>query len=114
MKKKILDEFLRVDHAGERAAQTIYKGQIAALAPQPEPEPEPEPKLDRDGDGVDDEFDQCDHSGWDEVEGVPIVEENGCTCFENNNNSTGIDSDGDGYGSCVDPCPDAYGWIDGC
>ena len=31
MKNKILDEFLRVDHAGERAAQTIYKGQIAAL-----------------------------------------------------------------------------------
>ncbi len=31
MKKELLDEFLRVDHAGERAAQTIYKGQIAAL-----------------------------------------------------------------------------------
>ena len=42
------------------------------------------------------------------------MEENGCTCFENNNNSTGIDSDGDGFGSCVDPCPDVYGWIDGC
>tara|TARA_B100000674_G_C37857382_1_gene923071 strand:- start:629 stop:1147 length:519 start_codon:yes stop_codon:yes gene_type:complete len=31
MKNKILDDFLRVDHAGERAAQNIYKGQIVAL-----------------------------------------------------------------------------------
>ena len=27
--KQQLAEFLRVDHAGERAAQTIYKGQLA-------------------------------------------------------------------------------------
>ncbi|MGC6530218.1 MAG: demethoxyubiquinone hydroxylase family protein [Candidatus Puniceispirillaceae bacterium] len=31
MDKKRLAEFLRVNHAGERAAQTIYKGQLAVL-----------------------------------------------------------------------------------
>ena len=31
MDKKRLGEFLRVNHAGERAAQTIYKGQLAVL-----------------------------------------------------------------------------------
>ena len=31
-----LDEFLRVNHAGERAAQTIYKGQLAVLGNRPE------------------------------------------------------------------------------
>lgn len=31
-----LAEFLRVDHAGERAAQTIYKGQLAVLGNRPE------------------------------------------------------------------------------
>ena len=31
MEKKRLGEFLRVNHAGERAAQTIYKGQLAVL-----------------------------------------------------------------------------------
>ena len=33
--KQQLAEFLRVDHAGERAAQTIYKGQLAVLKNQP-------------------------------------------------------------------------------
>ena len=31
MDRKRLGEFLRVNHAGERAAQTIYKGQLAVL-----------------------------------------------------------------------------------
>lgn len=31
-----LEEFLRVNHAGERAAQTIYKGQLAVLGNRPE------------------------------------------------------------------------------
>ena len=29
--KQQLAEFLRVDHAGERAAQTIFEGQLAVL-----------------------------------------------------------------------------------
>ena len=33
---KRLAEYLRVNHAGERAAQTIYKGQLAVLAGQPQ------------------------------------------------------------------------------
>ena len=33
--KQQLAEFLRVDHAGERAAQTIYKGQLAVLKNKP-------------------------------------------------------------------------------
>lgn len=31
-----LDSFLRVNHAGERAAQTIYQGQLAVLKNRPE------------------------------------------------------------------------------
>ena len=33
-----LDSFLRVNHAGERAAQTIYQGQLAVLKNRPEAE----------------------------------------------------------------------------
>lgn len=33
-----LDRFLRVNHAGERAAQTIYQGQLAVLKNRPEAE----------------------------------------------------------------------------
>lgn len=36
MEKARLEEFLRVNHAGERAAQTIYKGQLAVLGNRPE------------------------------------------------------------------------------
>lgn len=35
---KRLAEFLRVNHAGERAAQTIYKGQLAVLKGHPQAE----------------------------------------------------------------------------
>ena len=31
-----LAEYLRVNHAGERAAQTIYKGQLAVLRGHPQ------------------------------------------------------------------------------
>ena len=30
--RRNIERFLRVDHAGERAAQQIYKGQLAILA----------------------------------------------------------------------------------
>ena len=33
---KRLAEYLRVNHAGERAAQTIYKGQLAVLGNHPD------------------------------------------------------------------------------
>lgn len=38
MNRKRLEECLRVNHAGERAAQTIYRGQLAVLKGRPEAE----------------------------------------------------------------------------
>ena len=34
--RRDIERFLRVDHAGERAAQTIYKGQLAVLGNHPD------------------------------------------------------------------------------